>query len=350
MDIDTENNQTVELDDAGVTVSSPDTDTQDVTSEKDEGPASMAEAVADFLKKEEGEPSDPGTENADETGDAGTAEPAKAADGSEQDADASSKDENPEGKLPDGDPTEEELKDYSQKANARIRDLVSQRNEARNVAQRVEPIFNFLEQNQIPQQDLDVVLDLTARLRHGDFAGFLQGVTPYVELAQQYTGQALPADLQQQVQQGYVSPEIAKELAQRRAQLQISQDNVQTAQRSMHMQQVEQRAGSIRTAIEGWEAQARKSDPDYALKAEMVRRTSQAIMQEHGVPQTPEDALKVVETAYEEVNRQAKAFRPQVKPTTRTPKSTGQQGGSAPVAEPTSMMEAAMQGLQSARG
>jgi len=68
-------------------------------------------------------------------------------------------------------------------------------------------------------------------------------------------------------------------------------------------------------------------------------------MQEHGVPQSPEQALDYVKKAYDEVNDGLKKLRPQPKATSRVPGSTGQ-GGTAPVAEPKTMMEAAMQAIQ----
>lgn len=342
-----EEKQVVELDE-GVSVSSPDTPNEDVTPAEDDGPGSMLEAVTEAMK-EEGASSDPGTEAVEGEVAADPAQPDPTADGNEQQADAKAEGE-AEGVLPEGDPTEEELKDYSQKANARIRDLVAQRNEASQQAQAVAPILDFLTEHQIPQDDLGIVLDLTARLRHGDFAGFLQGVQPYVDLAQQYTGQALPADLQQQVQQGLVSPGIATELAQRRAELQVTQNNHAEIQRTQQVQQVHGRADIIKSAVEKWEVQTKQADPDYALKADLIRRTSQALMQEKGIPQTPEDAVAVAKAAYAEVNGQMGRLRPQKQATNANPRSTGQQGGSAPVAEPTSMMEAAMQGLKAAQG
>lgn len=329
--------------DAGVTVSSPDTST-DVT-EADGAESSMLDAVL----AEVGPSSEPGAEDVDgplvETPDPETAEgeQSKTPEGAqtpeaEKELDLKS------------DPTEEELKHYSQKANERIRNLVEQRNAATERAKVVEPILDFLQKNDIPGQDLDVMLDLTARLRHGDFAGFLKGVQPYLDLARQYTGQQLPRDLQQQVNQGYVSPEIARELAQRRAQGQFNQGRMQQQEAAIRQNQAQTRAQLVRQTVVDWERQTRASDPDYDLKADVVRRTAQALMQENGPPQTPEQALQVVKAAYEEVNGHMRRFRPQPKPTSRTPASTGQQGGSTPVAEPKSMMEAAVQALQASRG
>jgi hypothetical protein len=248
------------------------------------------------------------------------------------------------------DPTPEELGKYSRKANARIRDLVEQRNVANQQAQAVAPILNFLRENDIPQQDLDVILNLTAQLRHGNFAGFLEGVRPYVELARQYTGQVLPPDLQKQVKEGYVSPEIARELAQRRANAQITQARHQADNQRSQQEVGQLRANAIRQSVTQWEQQTRAQDPDYDLKADLVRRTAQALMQEHGVPQSPQQAIEYVSRAYTEVNEQAKRFRPAPKATAPVPSSTSSaRGNSAPAVEPNSMFDAAMKGLEAHR-
>ena len=343
-DLEQENQDTVVIDE-GVSVSSPDTPETDVTPAEDEGPANMAEAVEAALK-EEGEPSSPTSEDAKGEGDG---EPAPKADADAQKADEDPSGTEDGGKLPEGDPTEEELKDYSQKANARIRDLVSQRNEAQQRADAVQPFVDFVKANDIPGEDLDIMLDLTAKLRHGDFGGFLQGIAPYINLAQQYTGQVLPPDLQEQVKKGFVSPAIAKELAQSRARVQVGESNLQTQRDQNARNNAEVQATAVRSAIMNWEKQVQQSDPDYALKAEMIRRTSQAMMAEHGSPRNADEALQLVQVAYEEVNKQTQGFRPAPKATANAPRSTGQQGGSAPTAEPKSMMDAAMQALDRAR-
>ncbi len=312
--------------DEGVTVSSP--ETADVKTAEGEKEESLLDAVTKAIE----DPSDP--------------DPKAAKDKAE------TEEKEDEGSPPDlsAEPTDEELGNYSKKAQTRIRSLIEQRNQAAEYANQVRPIVDFLQQNDIPGQDLDVILDLTARLRHGDFAGFLQGVTPYVNLAMQHTGQALPPDLQEQVKKGYVSPQIAKELAQARVREQTNQQNAGRVQQRTQQQLVQERATNIRSAITGWEQQTRSNDPDYGRKAEAVRRYSQALMQERGVPQTAEQAIECVNEAYRQVNEQMKGMMPSPKPTPKVPSSTSSKGGTAPQAEPNSMMEAAMLGLQAARG
>lgn len=335
---------TIDVKDAAPSSDAPD---QDV-SPQPEPEQTMADAVeAALTKKAEGTSSDPVSEDADSK-DAGDPAPKADADG-KKDGEDDPSGKSDEEKLPEGDPTEEELKDYSHKANARIRDLVAQRNEAQAVVDRVQPFLDFVEKNDIPGEDLDVMLDLTAKLRHGDFGGFLQGIAPYVSLAQQYTGQVLPPDLQEQVKNGYVTPEIAKELAQNRARVQVNESHLKASQQQNARQRAESAASEVRSAITQWERQTQQSDPDYALKADLIRRTSQALMQEHGSPRNAQEAIHLVNAAYEEVNRQTAGFRPAKKPTAASPRSTGQSGGSAPTAEPKSMMDAALQALEASR-
>lgn len=313
----------------GVSVSSPETPDPDVKPAEEQ-----EETLLDAVQKAVEDPSDPDPKE----------DAAK-----DQKADEEDKGEGSQLDL-SAEPTDEELENYSKKAQSRIRSLIEQRNEASARANQVAPIIDFIEKNDIPQQDLDVILDLTARLRHGDFAGFLQGVTPYVNLAMQHTGQALPPDLKEQVDKGYVSPQIARELAQQRAQNAFRDQQGQRQQQRTQQDLVNERATNIRSAITSWEQQTREADPDYALKAETVRRYSQALMQERGVPQTADQAVAYVKEAYSQVNEQMKGFRPPPKPTPRVPSSTASKGGTVPQSEPGSMMEAALQGLQAARG
>lgn len=332
--------------DEGVIANSPDAEPPtDVT------PADEPQSMMDAVEKAIGKSSDPDSSEteAGPDGEGDAQSPEGKADG---EADSAKKDgeEDLDTSFLKEDPTQEEVGKYSRKAQARIRDLIDQRNRANEQVQIVAPILDYLQRNDIPQQDLDVILDLTARLRHGDFAGFLEGVRPYVNLAMQYTGQTLPPDLQKQVREGYVSPEIARELAQRRANERVMQSRHQTETRQTQQQLTQTRAQAIRQTVTNWEQQTRAKDPDYGLKADVVRRTAQALMQEHGVPQTPEQALEYVNMAYQEVNEQMKRLRPAPKATAPVPSSTSSaRGSTAPSSEPKSMFEAAMQGLNAHR-
>ncbi len=259
-----------------------------------------------------------------------------------------------EPELPDG-LSQEEFKTYGKGAQARIKELVSKHNEATQYVQSlqselnvVKPYIDFMQQHDIPQQDLDVVLGLTAALRKGDFRAFLEGVSPYVELAQQYTGQVLPPDLHQQVQEGYVSQEIAHELAARRANEAIMTNQSRQTHERLQQERAQANSTSIRNAITNWEQQKAAADPDYSKKADLVKRTAQAIMQEHGGPQSPQQAIEMAEAAYREATDYVNRLQPVPRPTRRTP-SGFQNSSTRATAEPGSLMEAALAGLRAVR-
>jgi hypothetical protein len=250
--------------------------------------------------------------------------------------------------------TEREMASYKPKVQERIMKLLHQRNVARDAAQQAAPITNYMRENDIPMQDVDVILQLSGLLRHGNFEGFLEGVKPYVDLALQVTGKVLPPDLQQKVNQGYVSREVARELAQRRAQIQVTQHQANMDQERQQREQAAQRqraiqfnAGVIRNAVIQWEDATKANDPDYGLKADVVRRTAQALIQQYGPPKSPEQAVEYVKAAYAEANTVAQRFRPPKPATSRVPSSV-HQSATTPRAEPSSLMEAALIGLRQA--
>lgn len=251
--------------------------------------------------------------------------------------------EDPGDELPD-EPTEAELKAMSARTKRRIEKLLAERREARQEAEKSRPIVEYMRRNDIPMQDVDVVLGLAAQLRHGDFAGFLRTVDPYVKLARQYVGELLPQDLQQQVDQGFVSEAVARELAARRAQGQVLQQQAQRANQAREAEVRDLRGQAIRTAVAQWENSTKQADPDFEAKADVVRRTVQAMIAERGAPQTPEAAVAFAKEAYDEANRVVSRFQPRVKPTAPQPSSVHQTSKS-PTPEPSSMLDAIKQAV-----
>lgn len=243
--------------------------------------------------------------------------------------------------LPD-EPTEEELKHMSARTKRRIDKLLSERRDARQEAEKGRPIVSFMEQNDIPLDDADVVLNFAAQLRKGDFAGFLRSVDPYLQLAQAYTGDILPQDLQEQVHRGTISPTAAKELAAHRSSATVQQQQAQRVQERTEGENRALRGQAIKDAVTHWEQSTKAADPDYEAKADIVRRTSQALMQERGAPGTPEQALAYVKEAYDEASRMIGRFQPKPRATPVTPSSVNQTAQTARP-EPSSMLDVVRQ-------
>lgn len=243
------------------------------------------------------------------------------------------------------DPTPAELETYRPRIRRRIERLLLERNEARADAARIAPVIDFLRKNEIPQQDLDVILNLSAQLARGDYGGFLNAIQPYVDVAQQYTGQKLPPDLAEKVRQGYVSRDVAQELATRRLQVSDAQRRIEREQNGRNREAVAHRAEGIRHAVVSWEAQIRAQDADYGAKADLVRQGAQAIIQERGAPTSPEQARSYVQEAYTRANDFLRRLQPAPRPTPPQPSGV-HQPAVQPTAEPKSLMDAAILALR----
>ena len=308
--------------------------------EKSDSKETLLEAVLKAVKP---------AEDADEGDLAGTSPPSESGTG-------------PEAKPGEGDkaadlthdPSQEELNGYAKRTRERVEQLIGQRNAYRAEAEVTQTLRNFLVTNDIAREDFQLTLDLAAAMRRGDFKAFLEGVGPYVQLATQAMGITLPTDLEAEVQgkrmtfdaAAQVSRDrYARALAEQRATraTQIASTQNTTAQ-TQHLQR------SIESTVASWEAGVRQSDPDYGRKEETVRQLLWSVVNERGVPTSPEHAVEIAKEAYARANRSFAQFAPQRPATRAVPSSVNNRAASGARPEPRSMMEAAELGLARARG
>lgn len=253
------------------------------------------------------------------------------------------------------DPTEAELAKLQPTTRKRFERLLAQRNQARRELETLRPeleksrqLQGYLTQNQLAPDDVNLLLGVGASLRRGDYKAFLEGVTPYVMAAQEALGLRLPRDLQSQVDQGLVTAEVASEMTRTRWRAGEAEHRLNeqiTANTRQNQQAV---LTQVQSAVDSWEANIRTRDPDYPQKAVAVRRFAQALLQERGAPRSVQEAVGLVQSAYDEATRELMRVRPAPKATRAVP--TGNQGStvSAPRA-PQTMKEAALAALAGMR-
>lgn len=256
------------------------------------------------------------------------------------------------------DPTEDELKGMHPRTQKRVGRLLAQRNEARATVATLQPnadrwqqFDGYLRKNDLAGEDVNLLLGIGAALRRGDFKAFRDGVMPYVDLANQALGDALPADLQAKVDAGEIAADAAKELSTTRfanARLQSEATARETAATATRQAEESNRTfHTVSTAVTEWEQGIKARDPDYDRKAKLVERFSIALVAEKGRPTTAAAAVKLAQDAYDEASRTYAAMRPAPVPTRPAPSSAA--GPTTARREPTSLMEAAMQGLERSR-
>lgn len=248
--------------------------------------------------------------------------------------------------LPD-EVTPEEIASYHPSAKRRVDKLIEQRRALRADVERLkalEPsakaadsVTKYLRDNDIAQDDFLLTLELAAAMRRGDFKTFYEGVRPYMQLAEEYLGVSLPADLQQRVAEGHMTSQAARMFARERMDRMLSEsqrirttqlhDNAATVTAQTNL------ANAVRDEVNKWEQATMSADPDYAAKKAAVQDTMWAVVREQGAPQSPEHAVKIAQEAYRRVNERFRSWTPPRRSTSSQPRSTGKPNGAAPEAK-----------------
>ncbi len=327
--------------------STPATDVSTAPSEPTKGDdrSELLKVVQDALKPKEPEAETP--KDPEATGEPAPAKPDEKPDAANQTVQDKSKD-----KLPDL--TEDEIKGYDRRSQKRIRQLVDEKKELLAKLSQVEPtaavgqeFSSFVEQNKLSKDDTNLLLNIGAALRRGDFETFLKGVMPYVEVAQEAVGTKLPKDLQAKVDEGLIDENMARDYARLRSREQLQTNRLEESDQERQRRDLDAVVVSIKSSVSAWEANVRQTDPDYAAKQGTVLRFSQALAAERGAPRNADEAVKLAKDAYEEVNKLYGEVRPAVQPTRPSP-STSSQVATTASPEPRNLMEAAMLGLRRA--
>lgn len=244
--------------------------------------------------------------------------------------------------------TEEEWKALSPKTRKRINSLYRQAREAEEVARRGQPFAQAVEQHRLDPNDAMLAINLTGALQRGDWNGFLQGVMPLVEVARQQIGESIPPDLLQRVENGEITQALAAQLGRERAQAQwrshMSEADRRRAEQEQQAARQQQFAHAIQTTVSQREQALRSQDPDFATKEPVIRRFAQALVQERGMPRSPQEAVAFFDQAYQEADRLFRQTAPRPTPSTnrrpsseRTAPTSGQ--------EPASLLDAIDAGL-----
>ena len=256
---------------------------------------------------------------------------------------------------PLADPTEAELKKLRPETRRRFEQLLTQRNEARQTIQALQPeliqhreLQSRLQQNQLAPEDVNTLLGVGSTLRRGDYQGFLNGIMPYVMVAQEALGIRVSSDLQKQVDDGLIDEATARELTRTRHRAVQAESRLQDVNRVTLESQQAQAVTQIRSAVDQWEENIRRRDPDYAHMSDAVRRYAQGLLHERGIPRTPQEAVALSQAAYDEAKAVLARMQPAPRATRPSPSSIHVATGTS-IAEPRTMKDAAVQALANMR-
>jgi hypothetical protein len=213
--------------------------------------------------------------------------------------------------------------------------VVSERNEAREALKQYEAVKPILERQQQVESvcqthniNLNELLDVAVKMQTDPAAAY-KILKPITDSLSAFTGEVvpsqLPPDLQAKVKEGLLDPETAAELFKLRSEkVRLEKRGELTVQ-----QQQMQHVAVMTDAMNKWDEDKRKTDPDFEKKLAQVQRTWIAMYNErdtNGQPRnpvrSPQDAVALCERAYSEVSKLLTTFLPP-KPTRRALNSSG---------------------------
>lgn len=300
-----------------------------------DGPASLLDAIKDAVAPKE--PKAPEEASADKT---------------------TSETKPPDGQTPDEDKdwSEAELKAVKPHTRKYIGRLVQQRQRLRDDLAAVQPeltqhrqLRSYLDQHKLAPEDVNLLLNVGAALRRGDYKGFLDGIEPYRDVARQSLGLDVAQDLRARVDDGSMTEESAKELTRTRLDAARARAEAESGQQQVQQRDTSALQTQLRSAVDQWETTIRGRDPDYELKEPLIRRTTQGLLQELGVPRTQQDAVALAQRAYDEVTAQMARARPAPQATRQRPAAVSTPSlGANP--EPRSMLDVVRQASRARAG
>lgn len=210
----------------------------------------------------------------------------------------------PETTEPAAEAEDDETK-YPKRAQKRIRELVEEKKSLEADATRYRNVETFLRDKGLDGAEAADGLEIMALAKTNPVEAW-ERIKPWVEKVAIAAGVIMPSDLQQQVQQGYLTRDAALELSKTRAKL-----GAVEAQRQFEQQRAQENAAqayqqSIVGAAATWEQDRRVKDPNFEVKLPALQREIAYLHATEGRPNTPEGVKDQCERAYKAVNTQAR--------------------------------------------
>lgn len=234
-----------------------------------------------------------------------------------------------------GDLSEEDKKQFSPRAQERIRDLATQKNELRGqveqLTSQLEPLqakasnfdtlTGYLSEHNISAKEANNALEITRLIKGGDYDTAMKIVAPiYQELAKK-TGGVLDSDLREDVRLGHIPLARAQEIQRGRVvetntreREQVRTETEQRRDEDARKQQITEHVTTVAKAADDWAKGKAASDPDWNQKVDLVAAQVNVMISRDGFPKSVAEATAINEKALAEVEKRIGAFRPAPKP------------------------------------
>lgn len=212
----------------------------------------------------------------------------------------------------------------------RFKKLLTERDSFKSEATEYRNVTAYMKENGLAASEVAEGFKIMAAMKNNPVQA-LKDLTVYVDRLRQFAGDALTPDLQQQVDQGRITPEMAKELAAARNQAQFLQHRssltAQQQQQQVAEHQAAQQAQALQGAVNQWVQSQQAKDADFAHKQKQLEWAARSYMA-NNPPRTAAEATAMMQKCYDEVNAEFSKLtprRPALKPLQSASSSSGAQ-------------------------
>lgn len=228
-----------------------------------------------------------------------------------------------------------------ERLTTRVGELATQNEQLQARVIEYDRVVDYIRSTKLKPDEIDTVFDIATTMKSGNPHEALRKLVPIVQQLQRQAGVVLPDDLTEQVTQGYLTEQHARELAMARSE--AAHARAREEHSAQERAQAEQQAGyqnhmqSLKTTADEWERQKAGNDLDWSKKSARVHELAKLEILQNGPPKSTQQAVEMFNNIYERVTKDLRALMPKPAPV-RALNGGGPSARS--VVEPKSMLDA----------
>lgn len=234
---------------------------------------------------------------------------------------SASEDDDPESKAKTADDADEKSEDDEalpfhkhprwmevQKELKELRPLKEQIEAVRPKAEAFDQLYGFMDEAHLSSDEVNEGFGVMKLLKN-DPGQAIPVLESYLEAAKKAVGLVLPPDLEERVNQGFLTKDDALAITQSQSREARASAAAAEAKQSADERMASERTTKIVSAIETWDARWKDSDPDHDLLVPLVKDKIAVLIQANP-PKNAEEAIEIAEQARKEVSGNLKRFKP----------------------------------------
>lgn len=210
-------------------------------------------------------------------------------------------------------PRWKEVQEDRKQLRAKVQEFEAKMAEVTPKAEQLDRIGGFMRENELTAEEVQRGFEIMALMKHNPAAA-LEKLMPHLDVLELASGRKLPPDLQERVDAGEVTPDIAREAAKARMDAQLARTRVERTEQAIQQTRAQEAATAMRTAVDSWEATVKATDPDYPHMQSFIIDRTRVLMQQTP-PRSPDEAVTLAKRAYDDVKAQMRRVMPQRTPT-----------------------------------